>query len=741
MKDWLTAAEIAQLALPDLPATKRGVALKAATEGWDCHPAFARARKGRGGGYEYNIRLLPTLAQVAYCQRTMTVGAANDSVSEESAAPAERKLTARGLEERDARLAVVTAYEALARGLRLGQAACLQVFCDKYNGGTLAVDPWVRNLVPRVAKRTMLGWLAAKRSGSIDTLAVDRSLARKGTGTLSRANDGDVQRWMLALIAHQPHLSAFEVRRQVRSEFGDTLTVGGKSIAVPPVRQFQRFLKDMKADHQVLLTKITNPDLYRSTMRPAGTGTLRFITQPNSLWMIDASPVDALCVDGRYSIYACIDVATRRLVLLVTKTPRASAVALLMRKAIMAWGAPDAVKTDNGSDFVARDTKRLMASLGIAVEVSDAYSPEQKGHIERAIKTFQHQVAPLLPGYVGHSVADRKAIESRKSFAVRLGEDDTQTFGVSLSASDLQAHIDRWAELSYQHAPHGGLKGRTPFEVAAAANHVVRTVDERALDLLLMPVADGGGMRTVTKLGIRVGGFQYASGHLLPKQSVFVRHDPANMGKVYVFAADGAEFICEAFCPELAGIDPATFHRARREMVAERLNDAARQVRADMREIGKKPLIERALEVAARDVPNVVRLPHKTTEQVTPQIAAAKAAITRPVPKADDAVLAERDRLISNADRVEADFERQIERHESQVEAERVARFGTGNVVAMPTSPKDNYLRALALQDRIRAGEAVDAEDAYWLGKYQTHPEFLGQQRVHEAFGDAYLQA
>ncbi|WP_425646786.1 hypothetical protein [Agrobacterium leguminum] len=51
-------------------------------------------------------------------------------------------------------------------------------------------------------------------------------------------------------------------------------------------------------------------------------------------------------------------------------------------------------------------------------------SPEQKGHVERIIKTFQHEVGPQLSGYIGHSVADRKAIEGRKSFAQRLGADD-----------------------------------------------------------------------------------------------------------------------------------------------------------------------------------------------------------------------------------------------------------------------------------------------------------------------------
>ena len=62
------------------------------------------------------------------------------------------------------------------------------------------------------------------------------------------------------------------------------------------------------------------------------------------------------------------------------------------QEAVMAWGVPDQIKTDNGSDFVAQDTQRLFASLDIEMELSDAYSPEQKGHVERVIGTFQRDV-------------------------------------------------------------------------------------------------------------------------------------------------------------------------------------------------------------------------------------------------------------------------------------------------------------------------------------------------------------
>lgn len=529
MQQYLTAQEIADAQLPDLPVTKRGVNLLAAREDWASHPGLVRSRTGQGGGTEYSVRLLPTLAQIEWSKRHLTVAApAPSAANDTSDTPA--PLTDRGQRERDARMAIVQAFELWARGLNMGDGAKLYGFATRYEMGSIHVEDWIKQIIPSFSARSLDRWVKAVRRGEANALAVDRGLARKGTGVLDRACGGAVQTYILALLSHQSHLSAHHIRDQVQDKFGAMLDVGGMKKPLPPVRAFQRVIADLKVSHRVALTKATNPDLYRSTMAPAGTGTYRYVTEANTLWMIDASPVDVLCTDGRHSMYGCIDIATRRFVITVSKTPRASAVALMLRKAILAWGVPRTIKTDNGSDFVANDTKRLFASLDVEPDVSDAYSPQQKGHIERAIRTFQHDVGPQLPGFVGHSVADRKAIESRKSFAARLGENEAETFGVAISSVQLQTYIDQWLDLIYQHRPHGGLNGLSPFLKAAESTAVVRRVDERALDLLLMPVAGKDGRRTTTKFGVRIDGFHYQTPSSCPARpcsSVWTRWTPA----------------------------------------------------------------------------------------------------------------------------------------------------------------------------------------------------------------------
>ncbi|MCF1744655.1 DDE-type integrase/transposase/recombinase [Paradevosia shaoguanensis] len=733
MKEWFTAQEIADAGLPDLPTTKRGVSLLAEREGWANNPAFARARGQRGGGFEYHYKLWPTLAQIEHQKRHLTVAA--PAVAD---LPVPAPLSGRGATERDARLAILAAFEQFTRGARLGHKACLQVFSDKYNMRSLAIEGWIVDLVPKISKRSLERWQGAKRAGTFDQLAVDRSKARKGTGFIDTAENGRVRTFVLAVMAQNPWLSATSVQKMCQDEF--------PALTMPPVRTFQHAMKVLKASNAVALTKLTNPDLYRSTLTAAGVGTYRHLNAPNQLWQIDASPIDALCNDGRHTIYACIDIFTRRTVFLVSRTPRASAVALLIRKAIQAWGVPVQIKTDNGSDFVAQDTKRLFASLDIHMDLSDAYQPQQKGHVERIIKTFQHDFAALLPGFIGHSVADRKIIENRKAFSQRLGETEAETFGVGLSGQRLQGLVDQWAETVYEARPHGGLQGRSPREVFQASNAKLRTVDIRALDLLLMPVAGKDGRRTTTKFGLRIDGRHYATPTILPGVDVLVRQDPSDMGKVYAFALDGGEFLGEGICPELAGIDPAQFLKTVREMQAEALDEVTRPIKKRMKELAKGPApIERILRQAVEQSPNVIPLPKRTEEHSTAQIAAALDAMDAidgkvPTRTVDPAVAAEQQRLISLMDAPEGDLiarhEEQMRRHETQASAAAAIRLPS-NVVALET-PKTRYRRALAVMAAIQAGTA-DPGDAFWLGQYQTTAEFKAEQVIHQDFGDAYL--
>lgn len=77
-KFWFTAAELAELKLPGLPASKRKVNERAAKECWalqadsDGMP-LAQPRQARGGGLEYHITVLPSAARTALVRRGVAI--------------------------------------------------------------------------------------------------------------------------------------------------------------------------------------------------------------------------------------------------------------------------------------------------------------------------------------------------------------------------------------------------------------------------------------------------------------------------------------------------------------------------------------------------------------------------------------------------------------------------------------------------------------------------------------------
>jgi transposase InsO family protein len=716
MRDWLSPQELADLALPGFPKTKRSWNRLIDREGWIERKDKVRLSKESGGGLEYHVDLLPPAALAAYAARAIgAVELKRDEVVAAAADPRSAQLTPPALEARDARLALIAAADRFARNASLSRRTADAAFCALYNLERIDIAPWIKASIRRLAPRTLARWREQTKNGSPSKLAVDRGAARRGRGALAVAEGGEVRKHILALVAHQPHLSADHVRECVAAKF--------PTFKAPPVRTFQHFLKRLKTEQGALLAKITNPDDFKSRFRVSGTSS-HPVSRLNELWMIDASPADALCVDGRHSIYACVDIFSRRLSIQVTRTPRAEGVALLMRRAILAWGVPERVKTDNGSDFKAKATQRLFASLRIETEASTPFSPEQKGHIERAIGTLQRDLMPLLPGFIGHNVKDRSVIEERKAFSARLGESDAEAFCVELKAAELQRYCNEWAENRYAHRPHEGLQGATPFAAAAAYPGKIKRIDDvRALDLLLAPIAGKDGLRIVGKTGLRIDHSHYIFAAAMPGTAVFVRMDPADMGRAYVFRLDGETYLGEAVCPELAGVDPAeAVARARAEQ-KKLLEAGAKELRADMRKIRPRDVAQAVLGRAAEKAAKVVAFPRAHDVYATPALDAAAEAL-RPAPPAP--ALPSPD----DARALVARYEQQRDANVAQVERELAGAQADkdGDVVALRAraTPQQRMALFRELDALDRDGAVLSPSDMSWHAAFRRAPEFIG---------------
>lgn len=691
--------EIAAAALPGLPTTKRGVQFLAARSDWPSRP-----RAGRGGGVEYAIELLPPEARAAYVARHIAAIEVPRSIAGDADEPGAAQVGGLpGSDARDARLALLALADRVAAQAGIGRKRADRHFADLYNGGLIEVADWIAAQVKAVTPRTLARWRALARAGRTARLAVDRAASRRGSGVLDRANGGEVRTYILALIAKRPLLTAHHIRGLVADRFGRSLRLGDELVDLPPVRTIQYALKGWRKEFRVALAREHNPDRFKSAMRFAAR-----VGEPaerlNERWQIDASPADVMLVDGRYSIYVCIDLFSRRMLALVSRTACSTAVGLLIRKALLAWGVPDTIATDNGPDFVSRATQRLFGNLGIEHDPAQPFSPEQKGHVERAIGTLQRGLMRTLPGFAGHSVADAQAIRASKTFARRLGETVDDAFNVELTAVELQRHVDTWCETVYGHAPHEGLDRRSPFAVAASYAGSARRIDDvRALDMLLAPVAGTDGLRIVTKTGLRIDGVHYIGGFLPVGEQVFVRRDEADMGRVFVFDRDGVAYLGEAIAPDVLGINPAQAIAAARAEQKRTIDDAIAGARKVARSIKAKDMAPAIARQAAIAAGKLAEFPRRAEAHETPAIAAAREAAagtdTTPAFGADVLAL------------------------QAQLLAEQAAP-----VVPLRTEETAHHRwhRARALEVALAAGGQPSAEELLWLGAYREGPEYRG---------------
>ncbi|MCW5720401.1 MAG: transposase [Devosia sp.] len=738
---WLSLAEIADLKLAGLPKTRRGMAAYAEREGWDGYGALARIRAGRegGGGWEYHIDLLPIWSRLDYLSRDIEIEVTEQAVPFED----DDDLTPQGRTARDARLALVAAADKFARqtGLKVGSAD--HYFALRYMGGpeekagvpdavraqvrSITVPNWVRFNVRTLSARNIARWRSKARNLGTEALGFDPALSRKGTGILDRAHGGEVKHYILALVVKNPAFTAESIRNTVIERYcadkdnPELADANGELKTLPNLRAFQRTLSIWKEEHSNELMRLTDPDGYLSKVEFVATGTTT-AQRLNERWQIDASPLDAkvfpegaVTMDGkRPTIYSCIDIFCRRMIILVTSTPRASAVGLLLRKTIIAWGVPEEVKTDNGSDFKAHYVQRLLRDLKIEMIPTKAYDPRAKGVVERSIRTFQHNFAARLPGFVGHNPGQRTVLENRKAFSERLGLDDAHLFGVELTFAQAAEMADHWAGVEYEHRPHSGktMRGRTPFEVAASYQGEIRRIENiAALDMLLAPVAGskGDGIRTVGHEGIAVNKAHYHLGTLMVGDKVLCRQDPMDLGRLRVFKPDGETYLGEAICPQLLGLDPVeTIARVRATQKA--MHDkVVAPIRKMARKIGPLEVANAQRAAADRRKGNLVAFPNPTAKYETAALRAALDAVTPEKPREVDArTKAEQARLISKA--------------------KTTAK--PGNVAALPETPEHRYRRAMALHARMDAGQPIPAAEAKWLERYTKSSEFRGLSRM-----------
>ncbi|MFL1781403.1 IS3 family transposase domain protein [Candidatus Hepatincolaceae symbiont of Richtersius coronifer] len=312
------------------------------------------------------------------------------------------------------------------------------------------------------------------------------------------------------------------------------------------IRGFSHWIGIYKKAHVQELELLSNPDGWKSKYKLALGQADEQIIRLNQRWEIDSTIADIMLNDNkRCVIVGIIDVYSRRAILHVSRTSSSEAVLGALLKAFNKWGKPEVIATDNGADFVSIRVKDSIKALGIEQEICPPFSPEKKPFIERFFKTFSHNMLTMLDGYIGHDVATRKKIESKKRFGARLFRNEDKV-DLRLNREELQAFCDNWLESYYHNNIHSKL-GMSPNEkVAGYLGEIYKFKSVEALSILMSP-RSGDGIRTITKEGIAVdnGKYWHENLTLWIGKKVKVLFDESDWGRAYIFSLKG-DFLAHA---------------------------------------------------------------------------------------------------------------------------------------------------------------------------------------------------
>lgn len=262
----------------------------------------------------------------------------------------------------------------------------------------------------------------------------------------------------------------------------------------------------------------------------------------NAVWQADVCKLDIWIVpEGctrpiRPHLIAVIDDFSRLIVgwMITLAQPTAEQVRAVVAAAMLRkdrdghWygGKPDAVRWDNGMEFLAKLMTMLAMALRFDAYAVAPYSPMSKGKIERFFRAFQTWTLMSLRGY-------SKGPRTTDKTDVFFGSVDEL-----LSEEPLIARAQERIDFYNFKRPHRKLRGMTPYEKWCSDPTALTEVSRPAVRAFLLPAT--ATPRVFTTLGVQVKNEHYICLDLpdgehesdLINQQVTVRgvpHDPTSL--------------------------------------------------------------------------------------------------------------------------------------------------------------------------------------------------------------------
>lgn len=733
MKAHYSCTELAALQLPGMPANRQNWYELVKREGWAS--VEVKAKGGKGGiKREYLVpariaRLIETRSKIAADGHGAHVlKKAISLVRSEVRAEKSRKteasldqiyatLSLTGREKFDAAFDIVLAFRAYFKehntdGQKLARNEAFAAFAEDYNGKRVHVSEAARARYTTISSRSIQRWVLENEKTGLLACADKRAV--KGGASERKSvieQHPELEKFVLAVLTEKPHIQSKHLVDLINhadvDKFGADAT---GEVKWPHVSYWAvcRYRAAFEARHAQALLAETNPDAWKNQYLSSLGKLDGDIIRLNQRWEMDGTPADWEFPEGRYTASVVIDLFGRRPKILFSKTPRTETNKLLLREAILEWGVPECAKTDNGTDYKSREMLMFFEEMGIEHRLSAPFSPWEKGHVERFIQTYLHSMLEMLDNFIGHSVADRKQIEAKRTFAENLFKKNA-VVKVDMTVAEMQLLTDQWIEGVYMMREHKSL-GMSPLEkVASYTGAVKRITNERALDILLAkPVKT---MPTITKKGIRYDNATFIHADL-PQyigELADIRLDPNDLGKLIVYI--NGKFLCIAECPERTGID-------RQEVAA---HGRAKQ-KAFI--AGKKMEFRAARRSLPMSTADLVKDLLVTRAEQSGKVA----VLAKRAEQHHTEALREAERVIRAQDTPQTSpHHEQLLREARQLAAQ--ARNPNPTVIALPTAALPSPLEGMSDENKYALWLELDA--AIYAGR---ELEYAWQQRFHAGY-------
>lgn len=667
----------------------------------------------RAAGATHTMRVLADMETQNKVHR-----AANQQKGEENLKKLMTPLAASVQARFDGRYAVVKGWERWFPSVQpMGKNASFVAYADAFNANEVEFNAAVREKFQPISSRSIQRWVLLHEKDGMAGL-IDRKDGKLQRDVNVFTKNPPLEATTIAILIGRPTISITSMV-DLLTEASTDPDSGEILFEAPSYSATLRFCAAWKKRNAEMFTAATNPDQWKNKYMTAFGDSSQDVLHLNQRWEMDATPADWMLIDDdgglrRYSASVVIDVWSRRTLVVLAPTPKTETHKLALRLAILLWGVPSEIVTDNGMDYKSKEFIATLKALEIDHHATAPFSPWEKPHVERMNQTILHSILEVYSSFIGHNVAERSAIEARTSFAERLFSKETKLIEMAMPAQLLQSRINLWLAGTYEQDTHGGI-GMSPFARAASYRGEVRRIqDERALDVLLAQPA-GKGSYVITKKGLRVQGAQFIALELglLVGKTVDVRLSD-DYGQLIVYHE--GKFICVARCPERTGVSRQEIATHARQL--QRQNIQAQRKEAKKTKIDPDALVSSLLQSRAEAAGKLAVLPTPATTHSTQALeASGQAARTL-----DGAV---------GATAVPSDLQAIMVRR--QAERETPPLPGQNNIVIIPETPQLRFRKWLELDELLAQGGVIDGPKlTRWYGTYPQTAEHASMYKRHQ---------